>query len=282
MRGLGTYFLYGLIGLIAIAGATLTMLPATLAARIIGAASEGRMTLGNVSGTAWEGRGDATFAAPQRGQPPITIRNIDWSVRKGRFLVGELALDLKFNGPEINGTAELARGFSYITLRNVRAAFPAAFVAAHVPAARSWNSPGTVDVKSESFTMTARTVEGAAEVLWQGAEATGIGMLGDYRALLKGNGQGPAKVDLTTVRGQLRLDGRGEFTLTSGIRMGVTIDVQGPNREQLLPLLGFIGKQRADGSVAVEIDSRQTVRPAGMKQSFVNGVADHGYQPLST
>ena len=70
------------------------------------------------------------------------------------------------------------------------------------------------------------------------------------------------------MQGQLRLDGRGEFTFSKGLRMGVTIDIQGPSRERLLPFLALIGSQRPDGTVAIEINSESPGRPvAGMKQS---------------
>ncbi len=282
MGRFGTFMLYALVAVLAVVGATLSVLPASVAAGLMAAGTKGQFRLTNVSGTAWNGRGDANIASFTPGQAPLVIRNVEWTVQRWRILVGELALALRFNGPELSGSVAVTRSFNQILARNVRLSLPASLVTVNVPAAREWKTPGMVQITSDNLTITPRGIRGVGELNWRGAEAVGIGAIGDYRALLKGNGEGPAAVDLTTVRGQIRLEGRGELSPNNQLRMNVNLNVDGPNRTMLLPLFGMIGKQQPDGSVAIEIDSRKAPpRPASMnRSSWTNGVERNGHQPL--
>lgn len=283
MVRLGNALLYALVALLAVAGATLSVLPASVAARMVSTGTKGQFKLTNVSGTAWNGRGDANIAPLAPGQAPLVIHNVEWTVHRWRMLMGELAIALQFNGPELSGGVELTRSFSEVLARNVRVSLPASLVTMNVPAAREWKTPGVVQVTAESLAITARGIRGVGELNWRGAEAVGIGAIGDYRALVKGNGEGPAAVDLTTVRGQIRLEGRGELSPNNQLRMNVNLNVDGPNRAMLLPLFGMIGAQQPDGSVAIEIDSRKASPPrrnAPAGKSSMNGVQRYGHQSL--
>lgn len=281
MGRLGTSLLYVLVALVAIAGATLSVLPASFAARLIATGTKGQLKLTNVSGTAWNGRGDVNVAPFAPGQAPFVIRNVEWTAQRWRMLVGEMALALRFNGPEVSGGVDVTRSFNELLAQNLRVSLPASLVTTNVPAARDWKTPGIVQLTSDSLAITPRGMRGVGELNWRGAEAVGIGAIGDYRALVKGNGEGPAAIDLTTLRGQIRLEGRGELSPNNQLRMNVNLNVDGPNRAMLLPLFGMIGAQRPDGSVAIEIDSRKAAPPrAPMKSSSWNGVEQYGHQPL--
>jgi hypothetical protein len=273
--------LYLLVAGLAVIGATLSVLPASVAAGLIATGTKGQFKLTNVSGTAWSGRGDANVAPFAPGQAPLVIRNVEWTVQRWRMLMGELALALRFNGPELSGGVDVTRSINQILARNLKVSLPASLVTVNVPAAREWKTPGMVQLTSDSLLFTPRGIRGVGELNWRGAEAVGIGAIGDYRALVKGSGEGPAAVDLTTLRGQIRLEGRGELSPNNQLRMNVNLNVDGPNRALLLPLFGMIGRQQPDGSVAIEIDSRKAPRPAPMKRSSsTNGVERYGDQPL--
>lgn len=283
MGRLGQALLYTLVALLAVAGATLSVLPASIAAHLVAAGTKGQFKLTNVSGTAWNGRGDATIAPFSPGQAPLVIHNVEWTVQRWRMLMGELAMALQFNGPELSGSAGVTRSFNEVLARNVRVSLPASLITTNVPAAREWKTPGVVQVTAESLAITARGIRGVGELNWRGAEAAGIGAIGDYRALVKGNGEGPAAVDLTTLRGQIRLEGRGALSPNNQLRMNVNLNVDGPNRAMLLPLFGMVGAQQPDGSVAIEIDSRKIAPPARnapARSSSIDGMERYGHQPL--
>lgn len=268
MRRIGPAFLYLTAALLGIVIATAGALPASVAAAFAVGASKGQLSLANVAGSALHGRADATIQGLAPGQPPLTVRNIEWTIDKWHLLWGEVVCVLKSKGPELNGAAEVTRGFGHVTARNVQFELPASLITANVPEAKGWTTPGVVVVKSELLTIGSGGINGAAELNWRGAQAPDLGNIGEYRAVLKGSGAGPVAVELRTMQGQLRLDGRGEFTFSKGLRMGVTIDIQGPSRDRLLPFLALIGSQRPDGTVAIEINSQSPGRPAaGMKQS---------------
>ncbi len=268
MRRIGIALVYLAAAIVGIVIATVGALPASVAAALAVEASKGQLNLTNVSGTAFKGKADATIRGLVPGQAPLTIQNINWTIDKWPLLWGEVVCALQSKGPELNGAGEITRGSGRVTARNVRFEMPASMVTAHVPEARGWNTPGVVNVKADQLSFTPAGIVGSAELIWRGAQAPDIGDIGEYRALLKGAGTGPVQVDLKTTQGSLRLDGRGEFSMSGGLRMGVTIDIQGPMRDRLMPLLALLGRQQPDGTVAIEINSQVPGRPAAaMKQS---------------
>jgi len=268
MRRIGIAFLYIIAALLGIGVATVGALPASVTAAFAVESSNGQLALANVSGTAFNGRADATIRGFAPGQPPLTVRNIEWRISKWPLLLGTVVCSLQSKGPELDGAAELTRASGGVTARNVRIEFPAALISSRVPEASGWTTPGTVAVKADQLVATPSGLTGTVELNWRGAQTPDLGNIGEYRATLKGTDAGPVKVELTTMHGQVRLDGRGEFTFVNGLRMGVTIDIQGPSRDRLMPLLGLFGHRQPDGTVTVQINSKPPVRPAAvMKQS---------------
>lgn len=268
MRRAGIVFLYIIAALLGIGIATVGALPASVTAAFAVENSNGQLALANVSGTAFNGRADATIRGFAAGQPPLTVRNIEWTISKWPLLSGTVVCALHSKGPELNGVAEVTRASGRVTARNVRIELPASLISSRVPEASGWTTPGIVAVNADQLVVTPTGLTGTAELNWRGAQAPDLGSIGEYRATLKGTDAGPVKVELMTMEGQVRLDGRGEFTLATGLRMGVTIDIQGPSRDRLMPLLGLFGRQQPDGTVAVEINSQPPMRPAAvMKQS---------------
>lgn len=260
MGRIATFTLYGAVVLTAVGAATIANLPAALVAPYAGPATHGQVVLANVSGTVLAGRGDATIRLPNAPQP-LVVQNLEWNLRLLPLLLGEGVVGLRSSGPQFKGQATLVAGFGHRGARDVQVEFPAQLVTIHMPLAQAWNTPGSVNLKAAALTLHPEGVEGTAEAQWHGAHADGLGALGEYRATLKGSGKGPAKVELATLKGALRLNGRGDLTPAGVLKMGVDIDFQGPDRDRLLPLLGMLGTQRPDGTVSIQVDSQQNARP---------------------
>jgi Type II secretion system (T2SS), protein N len=268
MRKILSIPLYTMAALVGICIATIGSLPASVAAGLARQATNGDVEFTNLSGTALHGRGNATIRGLAPGQPPLTIRNVEWTINKWQLLLGEVVCVLQSSGPEMNGRAEVTSGFGHLSARNVRFEMPASLISARIPEARSWTTPGVVEVKIERLAVASSGIAGAGELNWRGAQAPDLGDLGEYRANFKGGGTGPMQIDLKTMRGSLRLAGRGEFTAAKGLRMGVTIDFEGPRRAEVMPFFALIGQPQPDGSVAIEINSQLPGRSAaGVNQS---------------
>lgn len=245
-----TILLYGTIGIGAFAIASVTMLPANVAARVLESATNGQVKLSATSGKAWNGRGDLNFTV---GGKPVVVRDCSWSVLGSRLLTGELAVAVSFGGPDITGKATVARDFVALSVRETKLRLSAGLLAEQVERLRGWGASGTIDISADDLKISGDTIAGNVELFWRDATAIGFPTLGDYRLSVAGAGNAPAKIELTTMRGPLQLNGRGEASPGKALRFAGSARVDNGAPDKIIALVGSLGPRRADGSFGFDL-----------------------------
>jgi Type II secretion system (T2SS), protein N len=245
-----TIALYSVIGIGTFAVASLTMLPASVAARALESATQGQVKLSATSGKAWNGRGDLTLIASGK---PVVVRDCSWSVLGARLLAGELAVAVSFGGPDISGQATVARNFATLAVRDTKLRVSAGLLAEQIERLRGWGASGTVDLNAEDLQISADAIVGNVELLWRDATAIGFPTLGDYRLTIAGAGTAPAKIELATLRGPLQVNGRGEASPGKVMRFAGSARTDNGAPDKVVALVGALGPRRADGSFGFDL-----------------------------
>jgi hypothetical protein len=223
--------------------------PARWLAPVLAGATSGGVRLTNASGSPWHGRGDLIVRVDGA---EILLRGTSWHWEPARLAAGELALRVAFDGTSARGEAVIARGFTALTIRDAEIDLPAATVAERHAVLRSWRPSGTFALKTRALEFAAGELIGEAEIAWRGAAAA-TAKLGDYRCVLRASHGLPAQLELATLKGPLHLAARGDVGASSGFRMRGTASAEAGHREQLRPLLRWLGTDRGDGAVAFDI-----------------------------
>src|SRR4029077_1600750 len=120
------------------------------------------------------------------------------------------------------------------------ASVPVAALEPAVPVAALVKPEGRVRILAESLEIGPASVRGAASVEWSDAGMSGIARIGDYRVQITGNGDS-ATVRLSTLRGDLRMNGSGEWRAPQPrvVQMRGVAEAS-PERKDLEPLLQLI------------------------------------------
>jgi general secretion pathway protein N len=191
--------------------AYLVFLVATLPAAWFGYALErasgGAIGLGDPGGTVWKGRG---ALVARSGGGFRRIADIEWRCNPLTIFAGRLGVALSGAAPGASLRASVSFGWSSVRLQNVEASLPASLVESAVPASALFKPEGQVRAVADSLELGPAAVRGAATLEWAGAGVSGVSRLGDYRLQINGSGE-RAALQLATLRGDLRLNGQGEW-----------------------------------------------------------------------
>ncbi len=236
--GVGAYLVFLLVNL-----------PAAWVGFALERASGGALALGEPKGTAWKGRG---VLALRSGSAYAPVAGIDWSCNPLSVFTGRLGVAVSGSEQETQFRASLSVGADSVRLQNLEANVPAALLERATSAAAFARPEGSLRVKAESLEIGKASVRGAASAEWIDAGLAGMQVprLGDYRLQITGSGD-RADLRLTTLRGDLRLTGEGEW-LASRPRV---VQLRGtaqtaPERKDLEPLLRMMGARGGGPSQA--------------------------------
>jgi hypothetical protein len=109
-----------------------------------------------------------------------------------------------------------------------------------VPIVSIWKPQGRVRLSADSFEVGPASVRGAATAEWSEAGLSGIARIGDYRLQITGNGD-RAPVRLSTLRGDLRVNGNGEWSAAQPKVVQISgVAEASPKRKDLEPLLQLL------------------------------------------
>ncbi|HUL92539.1 MAG TPA: type II secretion system protein N [Burkholderiales bacterium] len=214
--------------------AYLVFLVATLPAAWFGYALErssgGKVALSDPRGTVWKGKGTLAVRSSDayRG-----IADIEWRCNLLSVFSGRPSMAL--SGTNLRATLSL--GPRSVRLQNVEASAPVALVAPAVPGAAFVKPEGRLRVAAESFEIGPASVNGAATLDWAEAGLSGVSRIGDYRLQITGSGE-RADVRLSTLRGDLRVNGNGEWRAAQArvVQMRGVAEISS-GRAELEPLL---------------------------------------------
>lgn len=230
-------------------GAYLVFLVATVPARwaLAHAAPPPGLALSDVDGTVWNGT--ATLVT----QPGAPIADVRWHFLPSRLASARIAFDIDANGAALQGHGEVARGIGGIEAHGVKARGDAAALCALMPLAAAWRPEGRFTLDAPALAWDGRTARGAARVEWRDASLaiSDVRPLGSYRVEVRADG-GPARFDVSTLDGALRIAGHGTFAPPDALAFSGEARAEGNSAAALEPLLNLLGPRRADGARAID------------------------------
>jgi len=239
------------LGVVSYAVFLVITLPASVVTQRVGAATAGRVQFTEASGTLWNGSTHARVVAPGG---LVFVDRLDWRLLPERFAAGRIAFDVTAAARGLETRFKVGRGVSDWEFRDVAASADAAFLSAFVPWLSRWRPEGTLAVTASAFTWDEREARGAARIEWRNAALSlaEVRPLGSYRidALAEG---GPARLDVTTIEGPLRITAKGIYTPPTRVTLSGEARGEGERAKALEPLLDLIGLRRPDGARALEL-----------------------------
>jgi general secretion pathway protein N len=241
-----------------LAAALLAFLPAAWVAERVNRATEGRLQLLEADGTLWQGSALALLTGGP-GSPDASVlpSRLEWTLSP---VWGGLRLDLRQSCcmPEgVSMTFKPGWQSSVLTLAQRGRSlgeWPAAWLQG---LGAPWNTlkpGGQLKLSSPGLTLrgagSAWQIEGTAtlDLLRTSSRLTTLDPMGSYRLVLTGAGAQPAQVQLLTLDGALRLQGRGEWR-PNGLYFRGDAQAQNGEEQTLNALLNLIGRRQGALSV---------------------------------
>jgi general secretion pathway protein N len=241
---------YAGLGLAAYSAFLVATIPATWIGAQLQAALPGRIEVSDAQGTLWRGQARVSFA-PSRNR--VSLDAVEWRFAPSRLFAGEIAFDARARGAGMEGTAQVAQGFTGWGVRSLKADGDASGLAIVVPILGAWRPAGPVTLSSPEIAIRGREARGSLDVEWRNASTalSEVRPLGSYSATWKAAG-GPGKIEVTTIKGPLRVTGTG-MTSASSFTFSGEARGEGEAAKALEPLLDLMGPRRPDGARALEL-----------------------------
>lgn len=221
--------------------------------------SQGQLYLNQADGSVWRGRAELIWSRPHTA--PVSLGKADWGINPLWLMFGRLAVRLELTGAELQMHTRARIAWGSTTVQEGRGAFPAVLISKFYPPAALFAPAGTVRFHVPQWQVTADGLQGKADIWWENA-GTGLSTvnpLGDYHASLQGRAKAAA-LQLDTVRGDLQINGAGEWQPDNG-----QFRFQGsakPSRggSELEPLLQLLGPDQGNGQRALAVNYQLPVR----------------------
>jgi len=200
---------YGILGIGAYLVFLVVNLPASWAGLVLERASGGALFLGETQGSAWKGKGMLGLRSAGTYR---RLADIQWSCNPLGALGGRLTVALSGAGRDAQLRAGIILSMTGASFQNIDATAPAAIVEQVFAAAALAKPEGRLRLQSDSLEIGDGRVRGAATVEWLDAGLSGFQAtrLGDYQLQFTASGE-RADLRLATPRGDLRLNGQGEW-----------------------------------------------------------------------
>lgn len=225
---------FAILGAIAYLVFLVANVPAAWLGYALERASGGAVALGDPRGTVWKGQG---ALAVRSGNAYRSLAEIEWRCNPLGLFAGRLNLSISGSAPGANLRANANLGLRSVRLENVDASVPVALIEPAVPIAAIARPEGRLRLVADSLEIGAASVSGAATVEWAEAGLSGIARVGDYRLQITGSGE-RAAIRLSTLRGDLRVNGEGEWRAAQPRVVQIRgVAESSPARQDLEPLL---------------------------------------------
>ncbi len=249
-------FYHVVLGVVLFSVFFLTALPAWLIPWGLKKTQLNQLIINDATGSFWNGKasGHADIAVPNSAAYKLKLDQISWSWRPSRLLAGELAWGIAAENKSAKFTGIVGASFGGYSLRSVKLDAPAQLIADIYPPAALLNPDGKLQLSSEDFKFSKNNFSGKAQLDWRGAAVSmsPVKPLGEYRALINATGV-VADVQLTTVSGVLKLNGKGNWTAKDGLRFSGTAQADAAQAANIDPLLQLMGKPAVNGVYALEL-----------------------------
>lgn len=247
--------LYVLAGLALYLAFLVAFAPAAWVAWALAQSEQKLVALADPRGTVWHGEAQLYAGGAANARHLGRLR---WRLLPLRLLLGRVALDVAVADGPLQGKLTVQRSPGSLSLEDVNATLPVQLAGLFYAPALFFAPTGTVELQSAGLSLARDRITGDAQALWRGAGGrfTGSTSLGDYRIDLNGRGE-RATVRLSTVRGDLQLNGQGEWRIAGDgqLRFAGSAQPQG-DPARLEPLLRALGPDRGGGRRELRLETR--------------------------
>jgi len=239
-----------ILGLLVFVATLLALAPATLLSSWVYQHSQQHVLLAQAEGTVWQG--SATVALKGiNDESMVSAGKLRWEIFPAQLALGRIYAALYWNDAP---PAWLSIESSRIHLEHALLDVPVAVVTQFMPAIRAAALGGQLNLRSESLSLTAESIQGDVFVDWIQASSplSGINPLGNYHAQLSGNQDG-LSILLNTLNGALILNGRGSWSSRQGIDFQGLAQAEGSKQKEMSELLRILGNEQVAGSGIFQI-----------------------------
>lgn len=229
--------------------------PASLLNAWVEGASNGMLALAEPTGTVWGG--SATPVLNFRQGAPLPLERMDWNVSFRSLLSGNLLLQLRESAAPQKPPAEVYFGMRQVELRNVAIELPAAAMGGLDPMLQAMHFQGQVGISADSLVLQRNgSVTGKMAANWVGAGSalSPVNPFGNYRFDLSGTGD-RVNVSLSTVSGDLQLNGQGEWLTSGKLSFQTTAKADGAGKEVFSEMLHHLGPETQPGVYLFKLGS---------------------------
>jgi general secretion pathway protein N len=209
-----------------------------------------QIVINNPSGSFWNGKAIGHIEIPLAASPSykLALDTITWSWRPTRLFTGELAWDVTLQNPTAKSNGAIGLGIGGIHISKAHAETNAQIITDIYPAAALLKPQGKLQLSTDSFSLSKNKFSGKAQLEWRNAEVvmSPVKPLGEYRALINATGDA-GEVQLTTLSGPLKLNGKGNWSVKDGPRFSGTAQAEPAQAANIDPLLQLMGKPAVNG-----------------------------------
>lgn len=229
--------------------------PASLLDSWIAQATKGVVSLTNLSGTIWNG--SATPVLNFKQGAPFPLERMDWSVSFRSIFSGNILLLLKESAAPQKPPAEIYLGFRQVELRNIAIELPAAAMGELNPMLQPMRFQGQVGIATDKLVLQrSGAVTGKMAANWQmaGSALSPVNPFGSYHFDLSGMGD-KIQIGLSTVSGDLQLNGQGEWLTSGQLSFQATAKAVGASKEVFSEMLHHLGPETEPGVFLFKLGS---------------------------
>jgi len=249
------------IGLAIYALGVIAIAPATLIDAGLQRISHGKLRLVEVQGTLWSGSGQIEIR--DSGGRAGAAKSLAWRMLPESLLRGHMVFDVQ--AEQSGKTFPVTLSLSGVELANADISLPAAALGLGVPTLAPLGLTGDILLHIASLSIEGRQVQGKVMVWLRdaGSVFTPVSPLGDYELNLDGDGA-TVHVLLRTLKGPLRLDGKGSWVIGNNPDFLAIAHVPPQHLEQLGPLLRLIAVERGAGSFELRLNHQAVPTAAAL------------------
>lgn len=227
--------------------------PAALLGTWVKQSSHGSIELADSSGTIW--RGSATPMLSLKSNTSFPLERIGWSISFFSIFTGKIKVQLRVNATPQRLPSEVYFSARQVELRNIALELPATVLGEFNPLLQGMGLQGQVQMSTEDLVIQHNgTTSGKIVANWlmAGSALSPVNPFGSYRFDLTGLG-GRIQIRLSTISGDLQLNGQGEWLTSNRLSFQSTAKAIGTNKDVLAEMLRHLGPEIEPGIFSFKV-----------------------------
>lgn len=217
----------------------IALAPARLADPLIRYASAGHLRLAASSGSLWYGNGQLQLS--NNAGKAFPLGQITWEISPTALPLGRLDINLTQNLEGEHGKAQIRLGITDLTLSHLHLHLPATAISSLSPMLSALSPAGKLQLQSTNYTLRREASQllhqGQITALWQPASFLNGVEAGNYRIQLHGNNTPTLFGELSTLSGQLDLQGKLQINERRQLIMNGKVHLApAPEAQRLMPV----------------------------------------------